>query len=884
MGVNGIYGLSGSGLDIESMVKVGMLSKQSEYEKMQQKFTQNEWKKSEYLDVYSTIQTFNASTLSQYKMSSSMDARSATSANDSVVTATANANAVPMTHYVEVESLASSAYLLGTSMERADATATDKSLLSSVLFKNIERNETTGNITVTYANGDTDTIAASVTDTATAFAFSLNDGVNGMLATDNSDVVTASATPAAATGTYKINISTPAEPASLGATINGLKPSTRLSTETIAAALNSLPESVASNVQTAYLNNIIGTSDASKVALAFSIGDETGKKSEIQYTYEEVFALVDGTKTVSDFIADLNKKIGDDVGVTASISSTGELALKNNNVGESGAVTISIDSGMALTALRNFQNGNTTNYAANDGQFDALAAGLVYGLLTTGTSQSHVSGVDGYGVDETTGMLTVSFKGEDAKGSISKLNEDGTVASSSELKFNGDEGTTTDTNFAGITVTAKAATPSGGVEISNTGAQNIRVTYKDLLDGFTLYDLTSKINSQGTNIRATYDSVQDRFSFYNQKTGADNKITFGFGTDQAATNAVNFFEGLGLKRSANGELKNLDSDFQTGTSLTQAGTNSSARIDGLNYSLDSNNVSVNGVSYNLRNVTDSGKVAVTVTQDTASIVKNVESFVEDYNKLINKLYEWYDEKPNSNYKPLTESQKSGMKEDQIEKWEEKAKAGLLYHDQTLSKVISDIRSAVSQTVDGINSKYNNIFAIGISTTGLKGELKLDKDKLNAALAEDSQAVYNVFARLDSGEKQYAYEHKETGAIIWVAEGAAAPDSRYYRAYTGTDGKQVTQTIERSSYNGIAQRLGDVFQASMKSVKSVSGTTASIAEDSELNNLLRELQTKMSNFKRMMDAFETKLYKKYDAMESALALLGSQLNYVTSAFQ
>jgi flagellar hook-associated protein 2 len=52
----------------------------------------------------------------------------------------------------------------------------------------------------------------------------------------------------------------------------------------------------------------------------------------------------------------------------------------------------------------------------------------------------------------------------------------------------------------------------------------------------------------------------------------------------------------------------------------------------------------------------------------------------------------------------------------------------------------------------------------------------------------------------------------------------------------------------------------------------------------MNNLMRELQTKRSNFKRMMQAFETRLYKKYDAMESSLALLGSQLNYVTSAFQ
>ena len=34
MGVNGIYGLSGSGLDVQSLVKAGMLTKQNEYDKM----------------------------------------------------------------------------------------------------------------------------------------------------------------------------------------------------------------------------------------------------------------------------------------------------------------------------------------------------------------------------------------------------------------------------------------------------------------------------------------------------------------------------------------------------------------------------------------------------------------------------------------------------------------------------------------------------------------------------------------------------------------------------------------------------------------------------------------------------------------------------------
>ena len=34
MSTRGIYGLSGSGIDVDSMVKVGMMTKQSQYDKM----------------------------------------------------------------------------------------------------------------------------------------------------------------------------------------------------------------------------------------------------------------------------------------------------------------------------------------------------------------------------------------------------------------------------------------------------------------------------------------------------------------------------------------------------------------------------------------------------------------------------------------------------------------------------------------------------------------------------------------------------------------------------------------------------------------------------------------------------------------------------------
>jgi flagellar hook-associated protein 2 len=64
------------------------------------------------------------------------------------------------------------------------------------------------------------------------------------------------------------------------------------------------------------------------------------------------------------------------------------------------------------------------------------------------------------------------------------------------------------------------------------------------------------------------------------------------------------------------------------------------------------------------------------------------------------------------------------------------------------------------------------------------------------------------------------------------------------------------------------------------MKSYAGTSSSASDGSTLGDLILEMQTKMSNFKTMMDAFEKSLYKKYDAMEQAIQRLSMQANYIT----
>ena len=160
MGVNGIYGLSGSGIDVESMVKVGMLSKQKQYDKMQQNYTKNEWTKQAYNDIYNKLTTYSTSTLSTYKMSSSMSAKSAISSNSDAVTATANGNAVIMNHKVQVDALATSAYLVATeslSIINKDPDDPKNSVqLQDYIFKQSTYNPTTNTLSVVSSAAETD--------------------------------------------------------------------------------------------------------------------------------------------------------------------------------------------------------------------------------------------------------------------------------------------------------------------------------------------------------------------------------------------------------------------------------------------------------------------------------------------------------------------------------------------------------------------------------------------------------------------------------------------------------------------------------------------------------------------------------------------------------
>ena len=122
-GAKGIYGLSGSGLDVESLVRVGMISEQKKYDRIYKKEVEAEWRKEAYANVYDKVNTFK-SRMSDYRLSSTTKPMTTTSSHADAVTATANANAGVMSHNVEVTQAAANAYLMTTAGQKIHRTNT----------------------------------------------------------------------------------------------------------------------------------------------------------------------------------------------------------------------------------------------------------------------------------------------------------------------------------------------------------------------------------------------------------------------------------------------------------------------------------------------------------------------------------------------------------------------------------------------------------------------------------------------------------------------------------------------------------------------------------------------------------------------------------------
>lgn len=123
------YGLSGSGMDVDQLVKDMMSARREQYDKVWQKKTQLEWKKADYNTMYNTIEDFRDNTAFNYRLSSTTTPKIVASSAEGIVTATANADAANVSRSITVNRLAEGATVTSTG-RITEAGRTKDSLMS----------------------------------------------------------------------------------------------------------------------------------------------------------------------------------------------------------------------------------------------------------------------------------------------------------------------------------------------------------------------------------------------------------------------------------------------------------------------------------------------------------------------------------------------------------------------------------------------------------------------------------------------------------------------------------------------------------------------------------------------------------------------------------
>jgi flagellar hook-associated protein 2 len=181
---------------------------------------------------------------------------------------------------------------------------------------------------------------------------------------------------------------------------------------------------------------------------------------------------------------------------------------------------------------------------------------------------------------------------------------------------------------------------------------------------------------------------------------------------------------------------------------------------------------VDGITYTINGKIDeadnSPAVTVTTALDTEGIYKTIESFINDYNSLIDIINRKLSEEYFRDYPPLTDEQKEAMSEKDIEKWEEKAQSGLLRRDPALESMLSNLRRVLYDTVGNMH-----LTDLGIDTSSNyrdRGKLVLTGggSKLREAIAANPGQVADFF----SARSSIPYSDTENRAQRYAESGLA----------------------------------------------------------------------------------------------------------------
>lgn len=822
-------GLS-SGLDTDTIIQQLMNIEKMKVNKVRQDRTLLEWKRDDYRSIINSLRSFQDEFFNSIKSSTNFRSASAfasfdtTSDNPSIATVTAGAGATPTTHSLYVNQLATAAKV--TSTTAISGTAIGSMDISDFSLQGKQINITLDGVKKTinledYAGiGDLQTKLQSAIDAA----FGKTGG-----------------------GASKLEVLTSGNKIEFKAGLDG-------STFDISEPINNFISALgfANDQQNYIAGKDITVTDNTDLNGKFKIKLD-GTEKEITLSGLSSASSLDDVKTAMQNAIDSDFGAGNViVSLNGSkleiLSQNGQPIVLSSSTTNNILNKLGFSTGASVTAT-SFAN---INFSGNEkGKTFALKINGTEKLIELSGDHADINSLQadiqsqlgGTNVSVNVSGNKLVFASSDGSKIIFKQ---GPVDALSKLGFASTDNTSNKISLSASldSIESQFTTPvdfdaAANVQFSINGTViNLNKTFAQA----SINDVISAINGSNAGVEMKYDSLNDKFTLTSKKTGASESITI---TDTDPTD--------GLLKSLGIEQANV-----------QAGKDAIFKLDGIeNMQRSSNEFSISGVNYVLKSdASPATEVKITVNTNADNLVEKIKNFVGKYNEVIDKINGELSEKRERDYTPLTDEQKESMKDEDIKKWEEKARSGLLKNDDLLGSVVSNMRRALSDMVSGVSTSLSKI-GITTGTYEMKGKLIIDETKLKAAIKDNVDGVVQLFTQ----DSQYSYNDGLSDS--------AKRKSRYQEV-------------------GLANRLYDILQDNIRTIRDDGGKKGALLEKAGIAGDITEFDNIMNDSMKVKDKLinnlldkminkENDLYRKFTAMEKALSEMNSQSSWLSQQF-
>ena len=282
-----------------------------------------------------------------------------------------------------------------------------------------------------------------------------------------------------------------------------------------------------------------------------------------------------------------------------------------------------------------------------------------------------------------------------------------------------------------------------------------------------------------------------------------------------------------------------NSTIPKGMALIEA-SDSKIILNGAELTSSSAVVSANGLDITLTGLTKTDEpITFSVTNDTESVYNSIKSFLKEYNSVMKEMNTLYNADSAKGYEPLTSEEKEAMSDDDVKLWEDKIKNSLLRSDSTLSSIMSSMRSAMMSTVEYDGKTY------ALSSFGIMTSTDFTEGGLLHIYGDADDSVYS------------------------------AKDDKLKKALS-EDADAVIATL-----TGVFGKLRENMSQKMAATKYSS--TLTFYNDIKMKSDVKSYEDEIEDWEDRLAEMEDSYYRKFTAMETALAKLQSQQSSMSSLF-